>query len=178
MVIDRDGFRPNVGIILCNEEGRVFWGRRTGHDSWQFPQGGIHRNEHPREAMYRELYEEVGLARDHVEIVGWTRGWLRYRLPRGMVRRQVRPVCIGQKQKWFLLRMVAPDDAVNLTCGPKPEFDDWCWREYWSVLSDVVYFKRAVYRSALSQLAPLIFEGAQAQLPERYENKNRHQHSE
>jgi len=167
-VIDRDGFRPNVGIILCNDAGQVFWGRRAGHDSWQFPQGGIQRNEHPREAMYRELYEEVGLGRDDVEIIGWTRGWLRYRLPRAMVRRQMRPVCIGQKQKWFLLRLKAGEDAFDLNCAPKPEFDDWQWVEYWSVLAEVVYFKRTVYRSALNQLAPLLFEGEAATMPEKY----------
>jgi len=172
-VIDRDGFRPNVGIILCNDVGQVFWGRRAGHDSWQFPQGGINRNEHPREAMFRELYEEIGLKPDDVEIIGWTRGWLRYRLPRTMVRRQSRPVCIGQKQKWFLLRMKASEDAFDFNQAAQPEFDDWQWKEYWSVLSEVVYFKRSVYRSALCQLAPLLFEGEQCRLPEQYRGRGK-----
>ena len=152
-MIDRDGFRPNVGIILCNDAGEVFWGRRAGHRSWQFPQGGINGTERPLEAMYRELQEETGLIPTDVEVLGWTRGWLRYRLPKGMVRRHLRPVCIGQKQKWFLLRLRSDESAFDLSASHKPEFDGWEWRPYWSVLAEVIYFKRAVYRAALEQLA-------------------------
>jgi len=154
-VIDRDGFRPNVGIILCNDVGEVFWGRRAGHRSWQFPQGGINGSERPLEAMYRELEEETGLRPTDVEVIGWTRGWLRYRLPKGMVRRHLRPICIGQKQKWFLLRLRADESAFDLAASDKPEFDGWEWRSYWSVLEEVIYFKRGVYRAALGQLAVL-----------------------
>lgn len=152
-MIDRDGFRPNVGIILCNDAGEVFWGRRAGHRSWQFPQGGINGSERPLEAMYRELQEETGLKPTDVEVLGWTRGWLRYRLPKAMVRRHLRPVCIGQKQKWFLLRLRAEESAFDLAATDKPEFDGWEWRDYWSVLEEVIYFKRGVYRAALGQLA-------------------------
>ena len=152
-VIDRDGFRPNVGIILINQAGEVFWGKRAGHRSWQFPQGGINDDERPLAAMYRELHEETGLKPTDVEVVSWTCGWLRYRLPRNMIRRHLFPTCIGQKQKWFLLRLRSPESAFDLNASEKPEFDGWEWRSYWSVLSEVIYFKRSVYQEAMLFLA-------------------------
>ncbi|MEW8587371.1 MAG: RNA pyrophosphohydrolase, partial [Candidatus Thiodiazotropha sp.] len=103
-MIDADGYRPNVGIILCNDNRQLFWGRRVGQDAWQFPQGGIKSDETPEQAMYRELREEVGLKAEQVEMMGATRNWLRYRLPERYIRRHREPLCIGQKQIWFLLR--------------------------------------------------------------------------
>lgn len=153
-MIDADGFRPNVGIILANGAGQVLWARRCGHEAWQFPQGGISENETPEEAMYRELWEEVGLEQPDVRIIASTRGWLRYRLPRRFVRLDNNPVCIGQKQKWFLLQMLSDDDRVSLTCTHPPEFDGWRWVSYWYPLNQVVTFKREVYRKALTELAP------------------------
>ncbi|MEX0730528.1 MAG: RNA pyrophosphohydrolase [Aquisalimonadaceae bacterium] len=156
-MIDPDGFRPNVGIILTNGEGRVFWARRIGQDAWQFPQGGIDENETPREALYRELAEEVGLEPQHVELVGSTTRWLRYHLPRHLIRRHHKPLCIGQKQLWFMLRLVGGEEFVRLDAGDKPEFDHWCWVDYWHPVREVVFFKRQVYRRALKELAPLAF---------------------
>lgn len=153
-MIDADGFRPNVGIILANGAGQVLWARRCGHEAWQFPQGGISENESPEEAMYRELWEEVGLELPDVKIIASTRGWLRYRLPRRFVRQDNNPVCIGQKQKWFLLQMLADDARVSLNCTHPPEFDGWRWVSYWYPLNQVVSFKREVYRKALIELAP------------------------
>ena len=161
-MIDFDGFRPNVGIILSNSDSRVLWARRAGQDAWQFPQGGIRTDETPCEAMYRELAEEVGLQPEHVELMGATRGWLRYRLPRQYIRRTSRPVCIGQKQVWFMLRLLCDDAGVRLDNCEKPEFDHWRWVDYWHPLNEVVAFKRNVYKRALKELAPLLFseEGA------------------
>ncbi len=155
-MIDRDGYRPNVGIILTNARGEVFWARRCRCDGWQFPQGGIHREETVEQALFRELYEEVGLARSHVEIRGRTRGWLHYDLPpayrRSTGSRQFR----GQKQVWFLLRLIGTDADVRLDCSAAPEFDCWRWVDYWSPLDSIVAFKRDVYQSALTELAPLL----------------------
>ena len=118
-------------------------------------------DETPAEAMYRELAEEVGLMPEHVELIGATRGWLRYRLPRQYLRRSSRPLCIGQKQVWFLLRMLCTDKKVCLNLSESPEFDSWRWVDYWHPLQEVVAFKRNVYRRALNELAPLLFpEGA------------------
>ncbi|GAB3312263.1 RNA pyrophosphohydrolase [Haliea atlantica] len=154
-MIDPDGFRPNVGIILANDAGQLLWARRVGgRDAWQFPQGGINRGESPEQALYRELEEEVGLTPDAVRVVSVTRGWLRYRLPRRFIRKGQNPLCIGQKQKWFLLQMLADDKAVCLDANHKPEFDHWEWVSYWYPLNQVVAFKREVYRRALKELAP------------------------
>lgn len=154
-MIDADGFRPNVGIMLANAQGEVLWARRIGQNGWQFPQGGINDGESAEDALYRELHEEIGLQPDHVEMLACTRGWLRYRLPERLVRRrETGPVCIGQKQKWFLLRMLADDSAVRMDLGDKAEFDHWRWVSYWYPLGQVVSFKREVYRRALKELAP------------------------
>lgn len=159
-MIDSDGYRPNVGIVLVNGQGKLFWARRIGQDAWQFPQGGIRSDEMPEEAMYRELTEEVGLSAEHVEVIGATRGWLRYRLPKRLIRRNSKPLCIGQKQVWFMLRMVADESEVKLDLTNHPEFDHWRWVDYWHPVKDVVHFKRSVYQRALKELAPLIGFGA------------------
>tara|TARA_Y100001949_G_C15983824_1_gene329609 strand:+ start:1096 stop:1599 length:504 start_codon:yes stop_codon:yes gene_type:complete len=155
-VIDEQGYRPNVGIILCNDQGQVLWARRIGQDAWQFPQGGIKQGESPEKALYRELTEEVGLTANDVQILGCTRGWLRYRLPKRMIRQGNRPICIGQKQKWYLLRLLGDDDNIDVNASPKPEFDGWNWVSYWFPLGEVVAFKRDVYRRAMTELAPKI----------------------
>lgn len=153
-MIDSDGFRPNVGIILADASGRILWARRVGgQDAWQFPQGGIKAQESPESALYRELFEEIGLHKGDVDILAVTSGWLRYRLPKKLVRPK-QPVCIGQKQKWFLLKLNAPEGAIDLEIGGHPEFDRWSWVSFWYPITKVVSFKRDVYRRALKELVP------------------------
>lgn len=154
-MIDEDGYRPNVGIIVANEQGQVLWAKRVGQDAWQFPQGGIRSSESSEEALFRELKEEVGLDPDHVRIVGTTRGWLRYKLPRRLLRDN-KSSFVGQKQKWFLLKMLAEDGAVNFDQTNTPEFDLWQWVSYWYPLGQVVSFKQDVYRRAMKELAPYL----------------------
>jgi putative (di)nucleoside polyphosphate hydrolase len=154
-VIDPDGYRPNVGIILMRSDGSVFWARRVSRDGWQFPQGGMNTDETPIEAMYRELYEETGLESEHVEVLGATPGWLRYRLPRRSIRTNSKPVCIGQKQVWFLLKLNADESNVRLDLTDSPEFDSWRWVDFWYPGDNVVHFKREVYVQALQLLSPL-----------------------
>lgn len=154
-MIDSDGYRPNVGIIVANDHGQVLWARRIGQDAWQFPQGGVNPHESLESALYRELKEEIGLEQHCVEILGCTRGWLRYKLPQRLLR-QNNSSFVGQKQKWFLLRMLAPDESVTFIHCPKPEFDFWQWVSYWYPLSQVVSFKRDVYRRAMKELAPYL----------------------
>jgi putative (di)nucleoside polyphosphate hydrolase len=151
-MIDRDGYRPNVGIILVNWKNEVFWGKRINQHSWQFPQGGIKSGETPEQAMYRELREEVGLAPEHVQILGRTRGWLRYEVPDQWIRREWRGNYRGQKQIWYLLRLVGRESDVSLRGTSHPEFDAWRWHSYWVPLETVIEFKRDVYRRALSEL--------------------------
>lgn len=152
-MIDRDGYRPNVGIILCNSKNEVFWGKRVREHSWQFPQGGIKAGETPEVAMYRELKEEVGLETSHVRILGRTREWLRYDVPDQWIRRDWRGNYRGQKQIWFLLRLVGRDCDVCLRSSEKPEFDAWRWHDYWVPMESVIDFKREVYQRALHELA-------------------------
>ena len=154
-MIDLDGYRPNVGIVLMRTDGQLFWARRVSRDGWQFPQGGMNTDETPLEAMYRELHEETGLRTEHVEVLGATPGWLRYRLPERCVRRSSRPTCIGQKQVWFLLRLIGQEGDVRLDLTDKPEFDSWRWVDFWYPADNVVHFKREVYVRALHHLAPL-----------------------
>ena len=161
-MLDRDGYRPNVGIIIINHKNQVFWGKRVREHSWQFPQGGIKQGETPEQAMFRELAEEVGLLPQHVEIVGRTRDWMKYDVPTNWVRREWRGTYKGQKQIWFMLRLTGKDSDVCLRKTTHPEFDAWRWNEYWSPLDAVIEFKRGVYEAALGELARLI--GQQAPL--------------
>ncbi len=154
--IDAEGFRANVGIILANSDNQLLLGGRVGAKGWQFPQGGMIEGEEPVEAMFRELHEEVGLAKDDVEVLSVTSGWLRYKLPDKYVRRNSKPVCIGQKQRWFMLRLTSNDDAVRFDCCDKPEFDRIRWVDFWRPVNEVIYFKRRVYARALHELGPSV----------------------
>ena len=155
-MLDRDGYRPNVGIILCNWRNEVFWGKRVREHSWQFPQGGIKHGETPVQAMYRELGEEIGLLPAHVRILGRTRNWLRYEVPQHWIKREWRGHYRGQKQIWFLLRLIGRDSDVSLRTCEHPEFDAWRWNDYWVPLETVIEFKRDVYQQALSELARFV----------------------
>ena len=163
-MLDREGFRPNVGIILINARNEVFWGKRIGEHSWQFPQGGIKYGETPEQAMFRELHEEVGLLPEHVRIVGRTRDWLRYEVPDKFIRREIRGHYRGQKQIWFLLRMVGRDCDIQLRATEHPEFDAWRWSQYWVPLEAVIEFKREVYQLALSELSRFVQRQTRAPL--------------
>ena len=156
-MIDAQGYRANVGIVLADAGGRVLLAQRIADGGWQFPQGGIDADETPEQALFRELREEVGLVAQDVELVGGTAGWLRYRLPRRHQRSRGGRRCIGQKQRWFLLRFLGGDAQLRVDGGREPEFAAWRWVDYWQPLDEVIAFKRAVYESALTELAPLLF---------------------
>ena len=161
-IFANDGYRPNVGIIICNRAGQVFWARRINKDGWQFPQGGVSRNESLLDAMYRELHEETGLEQKQVRLVAHTKDWLHYDLPQRLLRNQRRRAkgvgrkrvsFRGQKQVWFLLELTDDDSAVDLKAGPEtPEFDSWRWVETDHAIDNIVDFKRGVYQKALSEL--------------------------
>ncbi len=155
-MIDPNGYRLNVGIILINRHGQLFWGKRVRVGGWQFPQGGVQPYETLEETMYRELTEEVGLTKQDVKILATTKRWIRYKLPPHLRHRAKKPVCIGQKQKWFLLLLTSNDNKINLTAGEKPEFNAWRWVNHWDPLKQVVYFKREVYSKILTEFADII----------------------
>jgi putative (di)nucleoside polyphosphate hydrolase len=173
-VIDAEGFRANVGIVICNELGQVFWARRYGQHSWQFPQGGIDENETAEQTMYRELHEEVGLKPEDVKILAVTKNWLRYKLPKRLVRQGSNPVCIGQKQKWFLLQLTCKEEDVDLLHSSHPEFDNWRWVSFWYPVRNVVSFKREVYRRVMKEFAPTAMpEMAMVSQPQAYKSLRR-----
>lgn len=155
-MIDSEGYRANVAIVLKNSHGQLFWAKRRGMDAWQFPQGGIKKNESVKSAMFRELKEETGLSPEHVRIIGCTQDWLRYRLPGKFIRRNRKPVCIGQKQIWYLLELMADESAVKLDACKSPEFDHWRWVDIREPVNQVVDFKRKVYRAALNELVAMM----------------------
>lgn len=155
--IDSDGFRANVGIILSNNERKLLLAGRIGSSGWQFPQGGVFVGENPEQAMYRELHEEVGLDPHDVEVLGATQEWLKYRLPEKFVRHGREPLCIGQKQRWFMLRLLGSEHKVRFDQGDNPEFDRWRWVDFWRPVNEVIYFKRRVYARALHELGPCVY---------------------
>jgi putative (di)nucleoside polyphosphate hydrolase len=175
-MIDKDGYRPNVGIVICNAHNEVFWGKRVRQDSWQFPQGGIKHGETPELAMFRELREEVGLRPEHVRILGRTRHWLRYDVPKEWVRREWRGHYRGQKQIWFLLRLTGRDTDFCLRATEHPEFDAWRWNQYWDPVSTVVNFKQEVYRLALEELERFLHIDSQARARHPYGSGLKTQH--
>ncbi|MDP8161803.1 RNA pyrophosphohydrolase [Pasteurella skyensis] len=156
-MIDSDGYRPNVGIVICNKSGQVLWAKRFGQNSWQFPQGGVKEGESIETAMYRELYEEVGLTKNDVRLIWASKYWLKYKLPKRLIRNEgTRPVCIGQKQRWFLLQLVGGENAIKLDAINNPEFDGWRWVSFWYPVRQVVSFKRDVYRKAMKEFAQVL----------------------
>jgi len=169
--IDSEGFRANVGIILANADGKLLLAGRIGNKGWQFPQGGVLVGESIESAMFRELHEEVGLCPEDVEILGQTKDWLRYRLPDRYVRHGSKPLCIGQKQRWFMLKLLSPEDRVRFDRCDSPEFDRWRWVDFWKPVNEVIYFKRRVYASALHELGPHVFPNGLPPRPRWWPNR-------
>lgn len=149
--IDQDGYRSNVGIVIANAQGKLLWARRVGQGGWQFPQGGIRPNEAPEAAMYRELREEVGLDPEDVRLIAISRDWCRYTLPERYQRKHSKPLCIGQKQRWFMLHMQSSDNRIRFDLNDEPEFDHWEWVEPSVPARKVIFFKRDVYEQVLSE---------------------------
>ena len=155
-MIDKDGYRKNIGIILCNSKNELLICKRLKEDSWQFPQGGFEKNESSENAMFRELFEEIGLQKNDIVILGKTNKWLKYDLPKKYQRKTNNQLCVGQKQIWFLLRLISNDKSINLRTSKKPEFDDWEWVSEKKPLEIVISFKKNVYVKALNELLPII----------------------
>lgn len=156
-MIDKDGYRLNVGIIVMNEKGQVLLAERLKQEgAWQFPQGGIDEGESPKQAMYRELLEELGLKENDIEVFAESEEWLSYDIPKQYRRYRTKPLCVGQKQKWFLCRLISDESCIRLDDSDTPEFGQWTWVEYWYPLEEIIAFKRPVYQRVLEEFFPLL----------------------
>ena len=144
-------YRKGVGIIIVNSEGQFFLGKRIGAEAWQFPQGGIDEGENPKEALYRELYEETGLKSDKVTILDVSKKWLVYHIPHIFQRSKKR--YDGAMQKWFLMQLTGTDDDINLKAIDHAEFDAWKWSDKDTAIKSVIKFKRKVYESILNEFS-------------------------
>ena len=154
-------YRPNAGIIIFNEEGKLLWCKRKSGDGWQFPQGGIDDGESPEEAIVRETYEEVGLKRNQIKIIKENERRIKYDVPKNKIpkyfslkNRKFR----GQTQKWFLAEFIGEDSDINLNLHDQIEFTKWTWTSYWHPIRAGVEFKRKAYRQVLGDLLPFYIE--------------------
>ena len=145
-MFDEEGYRANVGIILCNNVRQVFWESAYGNPVGSFRKGELSRGKPPNRLCIGNYREETGLLPQHVEILAKTKGWLKYNVPDRWIKRTWRGIYRGQKQIWFLLRLIGSDADIHLDESRKPEFDDWRWTDYWISLDTVIEFKRDVYR--------------------------------
>ena len=152
MNIKEKGYRLNVGIIVANSDGKLLYCKRKNSDNWQFPQGGIDRNEDPFLAALRELYEEVGIQKDKVKLIKESENWYKYDLPRKYKKNNfLWNGFKGQKQKWFLFKLIE-EVMIDLNNENNPEFDEFDWVDYWKPLDEIVEFKREIYKKVLSEL--------------------------
>lgn len=149
---DRKGYRPNVAMIVINNDNKVLICRRRNTQTWQFPQGGIDPNENIQEAMYRELHEEVGLSKEDVNIIGKSKKTITYDIPITLRSKVLGGKFKGQDQKWFLLKTIKDDIKINLNNEMIPEFEEFEWVSYWRPLDRIIDFKKEAYRQALTEL--------------------------
>lgn len=157
-------YRPCVGVMVLNKEGRAFIGRRTDGPEhvdeihvWQMPQGGIDEGEDAYPAALRELYEETSIK--SVEKIGEIKDWLIYDIPRDIVGQAWKGKYRGQKQKWFALRFTGEESEINIAQPGggehEPEFVDWRWEKIENLPGLIIPFKRDVYERVVNEFSPL-----------------------
>lgn len=156
MKASKEGYRPNVAMVVLNSKNKVLICRRTNTKTWQFPQGGVDNNENLEKAMYRELLEEVGLRKDDVQYIGESDDTIIYDIPKTIRSKVLGGKFKGQEQKWFLLRIKNDEHEIRLDYEAFPEFDTFEWVSFWQPIDRIVDFKKEAYRKALSELRFLI----------------------
>ena len=151
------GYRPNVGMMIINSDKKVLMCTRIHSEGQpyrlQMPQGGIDKGERPSDAVYREMHEEIGLTHDDVRFIACTRQWFKYDLPESVRRKKA---IRGQRQKWFLFLLVAPETKINLKADKFQEFVDYQWVDLDKVQTSVITFKQPVYEQVVSEFRPFI----------------------
>ena len=154
---NKEDYRPNVAIIIVNKAGKILWCRRKDGYGWQFPQGGLDKDESPIDAIYRETQEEVGLEKEDIRIIKENEEWFDYRVPKNRIPKYFRfrnSKFIGQTQKWFLAEILCDDSNINLNASSPVEFDKWVWANYWHPIYGGVEFKKKTYRKVLISFLP------------------------
>jgi len=158
-------YRPCVGIMLVNADGRVFVGARIDQresevgqdgDFWQMPQGGIDEGEDLRAAGYRELFEETGVSEANATILAQTKEEVLYDLPEHLIGKLWKGKYRGQRQYWLLMRFTGQDADINLNAHHPAEFEAWKWVDAESLPDLIVPFKKRVYRAVLEEFRALI----------------------
>ncbi len=149
------GYRLNVGMVIVNANNQLFWAKRAGAKSWQFPQGGMLQGETLEQTLYRELGEEVGLNEADVTVLAKSGRWHHYDIPPAFQRPDRTP-CLGQRQRWFLLRFDKDNSLIDLNASPIPELCQWRWVDYWVPLSECVAFKSTIYREVLTEFSDIL----------------------
>ena len=154
---NKENYRPNVAIIIVNRKGKILWCKRKDGNGWQFPQGGLDPGESPKEAIYRETKEEVGLDKEDIGIIKESEGWFNYKVPKNRIPKYFRisdSKFVGQTQKWFLAEILCEDSKINLNASSPVEFEDWTWSSYWHPINGGVDFKKSTYRKVLKEFLP------------------------
>lgn len=165
-IVDRESmpYRRCVGVMVLNQDGQVWVGRRVDSNNegeargklWQMPQGGVDKGEDLLEAARRELQEESGIT--SVEQLGETRDWVVYDLPEQVLGIALKGKYRGQKQKWFAFRFAGQESEINVDepmPGVKAEFDEWKWVDIETLPDLIVPFKRAAYQQVVESFRHL-----------------------
>ena len=152
----KDAYRPAAGVVIFNQDGRVWLGERKGEKSayrWQFPQGGIDSGEKPKQAAFRELQEETGLKAKHVKLLGQLDEWLYYDFPPEFSGRKAMKGWRGQRQKWYAVQLVASESKIDLAAHKTVEFSSWKWGRLHEAPELIIPFKRKVYERLAIEFA-------------------------
>ena len=150
-----DKYRKCVGMMILNNNKKILVGRRLDHPSgyWQMPQGGINDNENPKEAVWREMLEEIGT--NKAELIKISNQWINYNIPSETLKTLPwGDIYIGQTQKWFAFLFLGEDNDINVGTN-NPEFSEWKWSRMDSIVDSIVPFKRDVYAKILEEFKDL-----------------------
>jgi len=149
-------YRRCVGMMILNNKNKILVGRRIDHPSgyWQMPQGGIDLNENPEEAVWREMMEEIGT--NNAKLIQISDHWLNYDIPKDTLEKLPwGKTYVGQTQKWFVFRFTGQDSDINVSTD-NPEFSEWKWSKYESLVKNIVPFKREIYKRIINEFKNIL----------------------